>query len=516
MMVSVNCGRPVSGRDSGGDSASNAVMMRRVFLGLAPVTLGAVAFGQTHAVKKPESVVRAVAVYEYTGEEGKATASRVVPVSLFINGQLQDAGVYLAQPVPFALDTGTIYETEKNGVPVGTVELSYERHLTSGDTAEIDDGWLGYGAFKPRPKETLVAKKQSGPLPKVVSSADTDKPHFAGKTPTGSSDKGSTTDDSSTAADKDRPTFHKRPSSGDDTTTPSTTSTGAAKTSTDDDADADDKAERPTLKRRTPAEVKADAKKKQTAKVTGGGDLNDDPDRPNLHRGAPASRLEEQDLPPLRGNPKDMKQLVAVSDAKGHAEHNFKRAWQDDAERVDVLGKMQAFARVKLAEYKGVAAAPVSAPAAAPAKKAPVPTTAAARAAAARKAAAAKKAAAAAASAPMVLTDEHLEGYELSYGGAPTYVYTATAAAVGGVSRYVTVVAQEEPMQGLKVALASVTDSSHLDRTPWMRPVDVVDAEASNRASLLMELRGAHTRQFALYRVIGGAADQVFVSGTTE
>jgi hypothetical protein len=78
------------------------------------------------------------------------------------------------------------------------------------------------------------------------------------------------------------------------------------------------------------------------------------------------------------------------------------------------------------------------------------------------------------------------------------------------------VVAQEEPITGLKVALASVTDSSHMDRTPWMRFVDVVDADASNRASLLMELRAQHTRQFALYRVIGAQADQVFLSGSTE
>jgi len=110
--------------------------------------------------------MRAVAVYEWTGDEGKATASRVVPVSLFINGQLQDAAVYLARPVPFAIDTGTIYETQKAGVDEGTLELVYERHLTSGDTAMIDDGWLAYGAFKAKPKETLVTKK-SGPLPKV-------------------------------------------------------------------------------------------------------------------------------------------------------------------------------------------------------------------------------------------------------------------------------------------------------------------------------------------------------------
>ena len=79
-----------------------------------------------------------------------------------------------------------------------------------------------------------------------------------------------------------------------------------------------------------------------------------------------------------------------------------------------------------------------------------------------------------------------------------------------------TVVAQREPLGNIKQALASVTDSTHLDRTPWMRLVDVVDAEASNRASLLFEMRGQHARQFALYRVIGARADQVFETGTTQ
>ena len=95
-------------------------------------------------------------------------------------------------------------------------------------------------------------------------------------------------------------------------------------------------------------------------------------------------------------------------------------------------------------------------------------------------------------------------------------MYTATSTAANGVSRYVTVVAQQDPITGVKVALASVTDSQHLDRTPWMRLVDVVDADASNRASLLMELRASHTRQFALYRVIGAQAEQVFATGSTE
>ena len=51
----------------------------------------------------PENVVRAVGVYEWTGDMAKPTASRLIPVSLFIDGKLEDAGVYLARPVPFAL-----------------------------------------------------------------------------------------------------------------------------------------------------------------------------------------------------------------------------------------------------------------------------------------------------------------------------------------------------------------------------------------------------------------------------
>lgn len=491
--------------------------MRRVLWGLAAGMAGTTGFAQTHAVKKPDAVVRAVAVYEWTGEEGKATASRVVPVSLFINGQLQDAAVYLARPVPFALDTGTIYETEKAGVGEGTLELAYERHLNSGDTALIDDGWLGYAAFKPKPKQTLFAKKQSGPLPKLEVSGG-NKPHFASKSGDATSDGSAKSTE--TASDPDRPSFHKRASSDDSSTTATGTSPSSASTApatnrtSDSDSDPDDKAERPTLKRRTPAEIKADQKKQQTAKVIGGTDLNDDPDRPNLHRGKPVTRMEEEDLPPLRGLPKDMHQLVAVSDAKDREEHDFHRAWENDAERLDILGKMQTLARAQLAAYKGFVRVPAgaAAPAATPAKTSATHATAARSAAASR----ASKKAVPAVPAPLVLTDEKLEGYTLSYGGSATYVYSASAAGVGGVSRYVTVVAQEEPIEGLKLALASVTDSSHLDRTPWMRLVDVVDAEASNRASLLMELRAQHTRQFALYRVIGAEADQVFVTGTTE
>ncbi len=526
-------------------------MVRQVRLGLAAIAVCAVlpASGQMHAVKKADDVVRAVAVYEWTGEEGKATASRVVPVSLFIDGQFQDAAIYMARPVPFAIDTGTVYEVRKAGVAAGTLELVYERHVTSGDTAEIDDGWLGYGEFKVKPKEPLIAKKQSGPLPQLVVSgketaSDSGGPKLSSRSGSSAgSGSGGASQGSGTSAqvdaeddDSNAPVLHRRASSeGDSSATTASTSTGAAShsanggtsqsagSSTDsaattspttastrgNDADSSDDADRPTLKRRTPAEIKANKKQKDSARVIAGNDLNEDPDRPTLHRGS-KTESQEEEVPPLHGLPKDMKQLVAVSDARDRPEHDFTRRWESSDEQAEVLGKMRAFAREQLAEYKGAGPA-IAAPAAttATASKAKAGTTAAAR-------AAKKKVAAATPLPALPLNDESLKGYTLSYGGASTFVYAATSPGANGVSRYVLVVAQEEPSVGLKVALPSVTDSSHLDRTPWMRFVDVVDADASNRASLLMELRAEHTRQFALYRVIGAQADQVFLSGSTE
>jgi hypothetical protein len=336
--------------------------------------------------------------------------------------------------------------------------------------------------------------------------------------------------------DSNSPTLHRRVGSEGDSSAPASASngkdSGATGTATTpsgsspapspttastrgNDTDSSDDAERPTLKRRTPAEIKASKKQKDSARVVGGNDLNDDPDRPTLHRGS-KTESQEDEVPPLRGLPKDMKQLVAVSDAKDRPEHDFLRQWESSDERAEVLAKMQGFAHQQLAEYKGVGpavAAPAAATAPASTKGASTTGTTAAARAARRKAAAA---AASASATPLPLNEESLKGYTLSYGGAATYVYSATSPGANGVSRYVSVVAQEEPITGLKVALASVTDSSHMDRTPWMRFVDVVDADASNRASLLMELRAQHTRQFALYRVIGAQADQVFLSGSTE
>ena len=560
------------------------------------------ALGQTHKVAKPEAVVRALGVYEWTGDLKKPTASRLIPISLAIEGRMEDAGIYLARPIPFALTPGNEYELQKAGVAAGIVELSYARHLQTADMA-YDDGWFGYGMFKPEaPPKKEPALRASRTTGVITSSGGSGKPRLSDKTGSdaGSGDSSKKDSGATSAGDPDRPTMKRK--TGSDTSDNKTPDTGTAQTTPADDPDrptmkrksdpdtsstktadsgaagtpaddpdrptmkrkagsdsADDKTDktadsgtaqttpaddpdrptmkrkpdpdtgstktadsdagagapaddpdRPTLKRRTAAERKSDQKEKDLSSVSGVGSLNNDPDRPNLHRGKPAAAMSEEDLPKLSGLPKDLHQMAAISDAANRPVHDFSRPWEDEKEHVAILAKMEEMARLQLAKY-GADSTRNAAPATPPSVKT-APTTA-----RSRTTAAARSKRAAAAKAPQTpLLEEDLRGYTLSYGGAPTYAFTAETGGTGADLRYVTIVAQDDSMNGLRPAIQSVTDAAHLDRTPRMRLVDVADADASNRASLVFELRGQNSRQFALYRVIGSKADQMFATGSAQ
>jgi hypothetical protein len=624
-------------------------------LGLA---LGASGWAQMHKVApKPGTVVRAVGVYEWTGDLAKPTGTRFVPVTIFIDGELRDAGVYKPQPIPFALLSGNIYELEDSGLPKGTVTLETALHAVEVDGAPAPPfiaGWTAYGNYKgeaaPRKAAPLKPAKTLSQI--AISGGNGSKPHLDDKSSSSPAKSGDTSQDGTSAktdnkgnsdsGDSGRPTLHRKTtdsstgSSGQttgntsgsdqsggtdasktsgtktDKTSDSSSQTASKPASTDDDADrptmhrrsvsddnassdssktasseaSDDDAERPTLRRRSPEDNKKRKNEKESASVTGGVSPDDDPDRPRLHHGG---NSDDTEAPKLTGVPANMRQMVAISDAKDRDTHVFARPWEDTNEHTAVLAKMQAFARAKLAEYgvvpgvtpvtavagttapataaKGATVNPNDAPdtgppalkrgmpskaqlaaesgaaasgtASSPATKSqttqsgqdqgpptlkrgvPPKSTTATAGATATTSTAGKKTAAARAktrkpATPVLVTlaDEDLRGYTLSYGGSPTYVYMAHTVETGSVMRYVTIVAQDNGMGELKVALASATDAAHLDRTPWMRLVDVVDVEASNRASLLFELRGQSSRQFGLYRVIAAKPEQIFLSGS--
>jgi hypothetical protein len=451
-----------------------------------------------HKVEKQDRVTRAIAVYEWTGDLTKPSAARLVPVSLFIDSHFEDAGVYLARPVPFTLQPGNIYSVERAGECLGTLDVDSTRHVVTRRAVADDDpmgAWYGYGIFAAPAPPKKSNLKASAVKPVIVGgdAPEDDQPHLAVRAgaeettgPVKSADKSA---DSGTKA-----TSNPAP---------------------DDDPD------RPTLRHRDPqTDVQKGKPKKEKDSGTVipmRGSLNDDPDRPTLRRGTPIEDLVPKQL---EGVPATLHQVAAVSDAANRDPHVFLREWESKQEHDDTLAGIERLARPMVAAYlatnklQGVANGVSTVKAGPSFASTPKAASTTAGSTTARRAAAKK--ALAPALPNFSLTNEVLQGYLLSYGGLPTFVYTVEVPVTAGGPVYLTVVAQRLPSGELQVALSSITDASHLNRVPWMRPVDVVDADASHRASLLMELRAQSSRQFALYRLVTAKAEETFVTGTIE
>lgn len=90
--------------------------------------------------KKLVNEPRAVGVLQLN-KSGKGT---LIPIAIRIDGKFYDASVYKANPVPMALDVGTVYEVEKTGQSEGLFTVSGALHNQNPDSATP---WLGAGAY---------------------------------------------------------------------------------------------------------------------------------------------------------------------------------------------------------------------------------------------------------------------------------------------------------------------------------------------------------------------------------
>ena len=587
---------------------------------------------QMHKVEKPDQVTRAVGVYEYVGDLTKPRAARLIPVSLFIGGHFEDAAVYMARPIPFALDTGLRYELMESGVRKQFLDMVAARNFAGSSAAAatpFDDGWFGYGRVVPLPTAKTAKLRPNCGNAHVVEEVDNSRPHFGSKSADekSASAKAPAKDDPCFARDDDkpekitlddapkdknspdpeRPTLHRSP----ETTANNTGANGKPgkkqkppqATVTANSAPADDP-DRPTIKHREVADddpnalppdpidlPSREAAAKAAAKASGepavaspakgaSGGSNDTVEDggtitagntmaggPVLRRGK-VTQPKDDDAPaaaavpakavaaakpaakaagktpfantpatatpaiPPSVIPPALDAIVAVSDAKVLPAHDFSYHFASGTERAAALQSLEAMAQAVL-ENPALASDALEVPAhaadvqtkPAPAPKAaatghttaaPVHSTAAAAHMTAAARARAAAAAAAEAAAKPALADEQMGAFQLYYSAPISYTFTArTPATANKPERYVTVMATTDAEGKIVPAFRSVTDAAHLDRIPRYRLIDVVDADATNRAEILMELRAQHSRQFALYRLLGNKPDQVFVSGST-
>jgi hypothetical protein len=417
--------------------------------------------------------LRATAVLEYTGDLGKIKESRLVPIVVWDGMQYQPGGLYLAQPAPLAVLSGTQYELEAAGKPTGFFNIK--------DSEDLAGLWIGVGSFEAPPAPKPKASPAKSGHTYEVRDVDPDKPHFAHRPAdeqnqdgTGASG-GGTGSGSGTSAqnappvDPDRPTLHPRPSGGD-----SGSSSAGSSSSTTSQPDPD--ADRPTFHRRSNASGEVASAQPAI-----------DPNRPHLGYTAPVDQSKLDKPTALFGLPPDMNQMAGISDERPADTESWGFSWSNPDDENKMKAALETIAQQAIAPPAPAAATTASA--------------------------AHRRAHAAAAPAPPALADEDFRCYSLSFGGGATMVLTAHS--TGTPVKYVTIVAQPDFYGQPKVLLKEVTSDNALDVAPRYRLVDAVDTEGNGRADLIFELRGQTYRQFAIYRIAGGTATQVFQTQPT-
>jgi hypothetical protein len=89
---------------------------------------------------KPVKGPRALGILQLSGN-GKAS---LIPIAILIDGKFHDASVYKADPVPMALDGGTVYEVEKTGRSEGLFTVKGALHSKNPGSPSP---WIGSGSY---------------------------------------------------------------------------------------------------------------------------------------------------------------------------------------------------------------------------------------------------------------------------------------------------------------------------------------------------------------------------------
>jgi hypothetical protein len=463
--------------------------------------------------------LRATAVLEYTGDVTRPVSSRLIPLAVWDGLSYQPGGLYMAQPIPMTVESGTQYELQVAGVPKGLYDVRA--------AADVSGSWIAIGNYQspvaPKPSKLRASRNP----PHVIRDADfdDDKPHFAHRPADSTPDAGSAkASNNAPPVDPDRPTLHKRTGSSDPSaSTSGSTPAGTSGDTANSNAPAVDP-DRPTLHHHESANANDNG-----APVSATMDV--DPDRPRLRRGRPAE-MEALDVAPttaiakLDGQQPELKEMVAVSDARTRETHNFLYSWTDPEDQKKMQAALEDMARNLLA---GKPLQPAIASAPAPGTKSKGST-------AARPAATTKSAAGATASSktgataatrtgattarrkagkpqpPALpsLADEQFHAYALTFGGGATLVFTARSTMPDGKVKYATIIAQPDFNGVPQVIFKQVTSEDELDVLPRMILVDAADTDADNRAELIFEMAGKTDRQYAIYRVADRSVEQVF------
>jgi hypothetical protein len=455
--------------------------------------------GERKAPRKKEAGPRALAVLQL-GANGKAS---LVPVAILVNGKFWDATAYKADPVPMALESGTVYEAARAGSSLGLFTVNSALHSNAANT---QNPWLGTGNWVPTGSEVKNDIPKAESVPAGMDSADqpprlTRNPKETPAVPPAqpTSNAPPSTAPSSSGDEPPRLTKSTPPPSAPqkESTQSGQVQPDATKSTTGDSKPADNKADRP----------------KGPESDSGATDAN----RPTLRRGKPVGPLPDDDVPgyskpgavasvsgasTANGNAaagvaadKSSVQLIpAISDAAGPEPKSFAFEWLKDEEGE----RRQQMVTLATEQVRAYVQARAKA-SAIPKPKSPGST------AAARRTVAPKVK-------DPILENVHMTAYDLWANNQPVMVLSADAhmppppagaphSEVDSDLQYsIVLVAYPDIYNNLHKIFAGVTDKYHLDMTPRLELVDAVDVDGDRRGELLFREVSDGASGWIIYR----------------
>lgn len=496
--------------------------------------------GERKPVHKQDLGPRAVAVLQL-GAKGR---SSLVPIAILINGKFWDASVYKADPVPMALDSGTVYEVERSGSSEGLFTVNGALHRT---VVNAPNPWLGTGSWVPN--GTVVVKTtHKAEITPVGLETNDEPPHLTrsnGEAQNNTQSAPATKPASAPEATSKQPpsaqpsssTPSAQPSSSPSSNPPQTGSAGSTQTSSAQTGSNQPSGPKTSTVPSSPGgnkpgdtkstESSATETKTNQASVPASDSGASEENRPRLRRGQPTETLPSDDdiegyskpgtagsSPTSPTSPSSSSEnkakadlpnvqlIPAISDAGGPEPHSYTFEWAKD-EETQRQQQMTAVAKEQLRAYlKAQAKATITPEPARGARRRTKPEE-------------------------PVLENVRMTAYDLWTSNQPVIVFSAEAhmppSSSGapsddqaGLQFSILLVDYPDIYNNLHTLYAGITDKYHLDVTPRLDLVDAVDADGDGFGELLFRETSDAGTGWVIYRATADKLWKMFDSLNPE
>ena len=448
--------------------------------------------------KKKQKGPRAVGILQMEG--GKAT---LIPVAILVDGKFHDASVYKADPVPMAVESGTVYEVEQSGESQGLFTVNGALHSKSPGS---QTPWMGSGSYLPHGTVGPKTTRKAEDVPVGMDSSGDEPPRLTrGKADAKPNAASSGTEPVGGSGDSKKAGNQSDGASGQDASKPAS-SGGSDKGG--NQAAGQQSAQKPEEKS---AEPKIGDEKK-LADAKSGESPAGNYYRPTLRRGKPTQSAPDEVETPVKmsthgdlsveaGSAKGgLVQLVpAISDEGGPDAQSYKFFWKEGEEderrkQMIVLAADEVRSYVNAREKGAIPAKAVAGKAVVSnhrtGAKAPQPE----------------------------FDDIQFRAFDLWKNYQPVMVFSAQAhfpATTGSTvpeTYSVTLAARTDIYGNLRKLYSGVTDKFHLDVTPQLDLIDAVDADGDGRGELLFRETADGASGYVIYRATGDKLWKMFDS----